>query len=269
MKIILVGCGWLGQQLLPVLTDAGHQIYATCRSVSSLNALPAGTEGYILDLNQPLQQQSSNLTALFRDAVIICAIAPGRQPADNNYVQSLQHLYQLMTEAGSKAAVHFSSTGIYQGLTGRVDESCVPQLQLPRVQLLAAGEQALQQFHCCITLRLAGLMGPGRHPGRAVAGKTLPEPDAAVNMIHAIDIAAALQHLLQRDRWCSAVYNLCCPIALTRKAFYQYATQLAATEVSFATDTTQFRYIDPQKFIRQFDFRYRFASAVDALTYCF
>lgn len=265
MKIVIVGCGWLGQQLAGVLSRAGHQVYATRRSVAALTELPVGVKGIALDLNQAVVADAA-LHRIFQSAIVVCAIAPGRQQPGNNYIQSLQRLAALAHQADSKAILHFSSSGIYYGLDGNTDETAELQLQYPRVQLLADGEQALQQFGCCITLRLAGLMGPGRHPGRFVAGKTLPDPDAPVNMLHSNDIVAAVQHILALPALSPAIYNLCCPVPVSRRIFYQHAAALAGSEVKFALHTDTQRRVNPQRFIAQYGFHYRYQSACDALT---
>lgn len=264
MKIVIVGCGWLGQQLAAVLSSAGHQVYATRRSAAALADLPAGVKGIALDLNQPAVADAT-LDSIFHAAVVICAIAPGRQQPGNNYIQSLQQLSAVMQQAGSRGVLHFSSSGIYQGLDGDADETADLQLQYPRVQLLAGGEQALQQFGCCITLRLAGLMGPGRHPGRFAAGKTLPDPAAPVNMLHSNDIVAAVQTILAQPAFSPAIYNLCCPVPVSRRVFYQQAAVLAGSEVEFSLHTDTQRWVNPQRFIAQYGFRYRYQSACDAL----
>lgn len=269
MKIIIIGYGWLGQQLaLPLLQD-GHQLYVTRRSADVLTNLPTAISGLVLDLRQPDLAQDQQLLALFHDALVLCAIPPGRSEPDNTYQISLQSLYQLMVQAPSRAVIHFSSTGIYQGCTGEVDECSELLLHHPRVQLLNAGEQALKQFPQCITLRLAGLMGPGRHPGHSVAGKTLSDPNGAVNMVHAADILAAINALISDNTWFSAVYNLSCPELITREKFYLRAAESAQTEVTFIRDATQSRRVLAEKFSRRFDFRYRFSSAPDALMHCF
>jgi nucleoside-diphosphate-sugar epimerase len=267
MKIVIVGCGWLGQQLAAVLSSAGHQVYATRRSAAALADLPASVKGIALDLNQPVVADAA-LNSIFHAAVVICAIAPGRQQPGNNYIQSLQQLSAVMQQAGSRAVLHCSSSGIYQGLDGDADETADLQLQHPRVQLLAGGEQALQQFGCCITLRLAGLMGPGRQPGRFVAGKTLPDPEAPVNMLHSADISAAVQSILALPVFGPAVYNLCCPVAVSRRVFYQQATALAGSKVEFALHTGAQRRVNPQRFIAQYGFHYRYQSVCDALAGC-
>ena len=267
MKIIIVGCGWLGQQLAPVLSAAGYSLVATRRTAVACDTLSPAVDCQVLDLSQPVEM-TAQLKQLFAGAVVLCAIAPGRQPGDNQYVQSLQHLAQLMQAAKSRAVIHFSSTGVYQGLDGVVNEATPLQLSLPRVQLLVAAEQALAQFTPCITLRLAGLMGPGRHPGRFAGGKTLADPQAPINMVHSADICRAVLSVLANDLQHGAVYNLACPQLMSRQAFYQDAATRCGTTVSFTAATSLQRQVDAQLFIRQFSFHYQFLSAADALSHC-
>jgi len=267
MKVVIVGFGWLGKLLAPHLLAAGHSVYVTRRSNMAEGEVPVCMQSLVLDLNAPAKANEI-FADIFDDAVVICAIAPGRQDASNNYVQSLQQLTLLMQQYRSRAVLHFSSTGIYQGLHGEVDETAAILQQQPRVKLLADGERALQQLSSCITLRLAGLMGPGRHPGRYVADKTLPDPDSPINMVHAIDIIAAVQLLLAQPLLPVGVFNLCSPVKITRQKFYQQATALLGNTVAFTQQHSAQRSVNPQQFIGQFGFKYRFASACDALMYC-
>lgn len=266
MKIVIIGCGWLGQQLAADLVAQGHQVYASRRSGSALVDLPAGVTGFVLDLNIPADQHT--VAAILHDAIVICAVTPGREQKSQHYIAALQQLATLATVAGSRQIIHFSSTGIYHGLQGEVDETAAIQMTEPRVSLLWQGEQALQQFQPAITLRLAGLMGPGRHPGRFAAGKVLPDATAPVNMLHAADIIAAVTLLLGVTP-CSGVFNLSCPSTLLRQDFYQQAAVSAGTAPAiFANESTKGRKVNAEKFVRQFNFSYRFTVASDALTYC-
>jgi nucleoside-diphosphate-sugar epimerase len=187
-----------------------------------------------------------------------------------HYGAALTQLAQLMQSAGSLGVVHFSSSGIYQGLAADVDETVVLRHEIDRVATLAQGEAILQQaLPLCITLRLAGLMGPGRHPGRFVAGKTLPNPDGLINMLHADDACRAVQHLLSCNALHSAIYNLSCPLAVTRRQFYQAASEALQTAVSFSDDIVISHRAVPLRFMQHFAFQYRFENAIDALSYCY
>uniref|UniRef100_A0A486XKY6 Protein yeeZ n=1 Tax=Rheinheimera sp. BAL341 TaxID=1708203 RepID=A0A486XKY6_9GAMM len=265
MKILIVGCGWLGQQLAVQLQADGHQVIATRRTAEALGSLPAAVEGVVLDLLLP--PDFAALKPLFSGAVVICAIAPGRQTAGSNYVVALQQLAALAVAAGSKQLIHFSSSGIYQGLTGIVDETASLLTADDRVALLLQGEQALQQELPCLTLRLAGLMGPGRHPGRFTAGKQLADPDGPVNMLHSRDLIAAVQQLLAALP-CSETYNLSSPETESRADFYQVAYRLAGVEPVGFNQQAAARKVVSTKFCHAFGYSYRFALASAALAYC-
>ncbi|MDX1392006.1 MAG: hypothetical protein R3241_06490 [Rheinheimera sp.] len=267
MRIIIVGMGWLGQQLAMTLHRAGQQIYATRRSTAALAALPASVNTLVLELGLGRPTDPA-LLPLFADAIVICAIAPGKQSQAGQYEKACSELSALIQRAKSRGVIHFSSSGIYTGLEHNVDETARLQPDTPRVQTLVAAEQALMQTQCCITLRLAGLMGPGRHPGRFAGGKTLPNPHGSVNMVHAADVIAAVAVLLQQTDYSNAIYNLSCPAVVTRQVFYAEAARQAGTVIEFSAQPEQSRWVNPQKFIRQFGFNYRYVSACDALAHC-
>jgi nucleoside-diphosphate-sugar epimerase len=265
MKFVIVGCGWLGQQLAVQLQADGHKVIATRRTAEALVSLPAAVEGLVLDLLLP--PDFAALKPLFSDAVVICAIAPGRQTAGSNYVVALQQLAALAAAAGSKQLIHFSSSGIYQGLTGIVDETASLLTDDDRVALLLQGEQALQQELPCLTLRLAGLMGQGRHPGRFTAGKQLADPNGPVNMLHSWDLIAAVQQLLAALP-CSGTYNLSSPETESRADFYHAATRLAGTAAPSFNQLGVARKVSATAFSYTFGFTYRFMRASEALPFC-
>lgn len=266
MKVVIIGCGWLGQQLAADLLAQGHQVFGSRRSASTLAHLPAGVTGFVLNLNAVAD--TSTVIPILHDAIVICAISPGRDQLQQPYIAALQQLAGLAQLAGSRQLVHFSSSGIYQGLQGEVDETVAVQLAQPRVSLLWQGEQALQQFQPAVILRLAGLMGPGRHPGRFTAGKMLADATAPINMLHSADIIAAVT-LLLRAAPCMGVFNLSCPLTENRQDFYQQAALLAGTAPAvFEHQSAEGRKVSTKKFIKQFNFSYRFAAATAALIYC-
>ncbi|MBU1312285.1 MAG: NAD(P)-binding domain-containing protein [Gammaproteobacteria bacterium] len=268
MKIVIVGCGWLGTQLAAALSAAGHQVYASRRQAQNLVNLPDAVRPLLLDLSA--DNTTSQVYAALEGAIVICAIPAGsRSGATGHYADALSRLTLLMQQAGSLAAIHFSSSGIYQGLSGDVDETAALRMDIERVALLANGEQILQQgIPLCITLRLAGLIGPGRHPGRFVAGKEVANPEGFINMLHADDACRAVQQLLNCQTLQSARYNLSCPLAVTRRQFYQAACNSLQAQVSFSDDKLISHRALAEQFTQHFAFQYRFANAIDALTYC-
>lgn len=266
MKVFIVGCGWLGCQLAVVLRDAGYQVYGSRRTESGLKQLPEGTTPVLLDLSSELV--AANLEAILHNAIVICSIPPGRQPA-TDYLKSLQQLASLTSQAGSLGLVHLSSSGIYQGIDGDVDESVALNTDQPRVSLLQMAEYTLKQSAIpCVTLRLGGLFGPGRVPGHFVAGKTLPNPDGAINMVHAADVCRAVQTILETGYFQSSTFNLCCPQRQSRKSFYLAACERVNTVVHFSNEPMTSHRVRSERFTTTFAFDFRFADAIKGLSYC-
>ncbi len=74
-------------------------------------------------------------------------------------------------------------------------------------------------------LRLAGLVGPGRHPGRFFAGKTAPDGEHGVNLVHLEDVIGAITLLLQAPKG-GHIYNICAPAHPARNVFYPQMARL-------------------------------------------
>ena len=135
-------------------------------------------------------------------------------------------------QAGANKVILISSTAVYGGLSGEVDENSALNFSAPKVELLASAEQAALSFSGKVTvLRLAGLIGPKRHPGRFLkANKQLANSDVAVNLIHLDDVIGLLQNLLADDTPVG-IFNGVNDLHVSKKAFYQQAAQALSLPV--------------------------------------
>ena len=268
MKVVIVGCGWLGQQLGVFLAQHNYIVTGSRRSAEGLALLHKSIRPLLLDLNQP-PKDDVELLELLHDAVLICAIPPQHNIAGEHYVAALIQLSLLAKQAQSRAILHFSSVGIYQGLSGLIDEQTPLQLTNNRVNTLFQAEQILQQSGVpCITMRLAGLMGKGRHPARFLAGRPIVNPTAAITMVHADDICRATMCILDQP-FTNAMYNLSCPQSVQRQIFYQKAAETAGLTIAeTGPELEPSKIVDASAFCQRYGFHYRFPSAVDALMYC-
>ncbi len=266
-KVVIIGCGWLGQQLGVALANAGFQVFGSRQTAAALAQLPAPIRPLLLQL--PCTEPQPELLALCKDAWLICALPPAvRQQGADFYPAVLQNLAQLADKAKVRGVIHCSSTGVYAGLSGEVDEHSELMLD-SKAAYLSAGEQALQQCQPCITLRLAGLIGPGRHPGRFARGGVLTGAELPVNLVHSADIAAFILVLLKQATHNSDCVNLCCPEHPTKQHFYPVAAaHLGQAAVHFTAADEPGRVVNSSRSQAYQGFHYQFESPEQALDFC-
>lgn len=226
-KLVVIGSGWLGQQLfnhfeqLQLLTD--WQWFATRRSLSSWHGMAAKVK--------PLaflgEQDSPDLQACLQDAVWLVAMSPGRDRAA--YLASLQQIVERAHRWSCQHLLLCSSTGVYSQLAGDVDESSPLVVGNDRVDGLLAAERLALSFPRTTVLRLAGLFGEGRHPGRFCKAGWMAGADLPVNLVHSEQIAQSLaQWLVQQD--VPTLLNLVHPEHPTKEEFYTAAARSYGVE---------------------------------------
>ncbi len=225
MKALIVGCGWLGQQIAVALQQQGYVVAGTRRSPAALAQLPTGVGQICWD---GASAWPEDLLIAVRDSWLICAMPPSASTDGGaGYLATLRQICALAPL--SKGLVLCSSTGVYSGLSGVVTEGDSPGPS-PRAALLWQAEQlVLAQPHSYV-LRLAGLVGPGRHPAGFCRHGPLSGPDDPVNLVHSEDICRFLCLLLTKPP-VTQVFNLRAPITLTKQQFYTAACQQAGQPV--------------------------------------
>ena len=119
-------------------------------------------------------------------------------------------------------------------------------LSADKVSLLNQAEQAVLNFNESnddlvnrngYVLRLSGLVGPSRHPGKFLLnGRMLKSPQAIVNLIHQQDAVGLIQTLIATDL-VSGIFNGVSPTQVTKKQYYQAAaTALKLPAPAFEED---------------------------------
>jgi nucleoside-diphosphate-sugar epimerase len=95
-----------------------------------------------------------------------------------------------------------SSTSVYGDTHGTVKENSPRNPSTASGRVLKELEDWLHNLPGTSVdiLRLAGLVGPARHPGRFFAGKTAPDGQQGVNLVHLEDVISAITLLLWRRR---------------------------------------------------------------------
>ncbi|WP_029686664.1 SDR family oxidoreductase [Tatumella saanichensis] len=230
-KVAIVGLGWLGMPLARALSARGWAVSGTKTTKDGVQAARnSGIEAKRLDLDPEIHCDAEDLAELLNaDALIITL--PARRTVDTSeqYIRAVENIVDMALARHIPRILFTSSTSVYGEAIGICDETTVLDPVTPAGKSLVKLEQWLHDLPGTSVdiLRLAGLVGPGRHPGRFLAGKTgLNHGQQAVNLVHLDDVIAAIVLLLEEPS-AATTYNLCAPGHPSREAFYTRLTQQA------------------------------------------
>ncbi|MFY8017227.1 MAG: SDR family oxidoreductase [Inhella sp.] len=200
-RLLIVGCGDVGQRLLRLLPKPYRPWVLSRRPASSWNGLKV--RPIAGDLDEP--KSLARLAGCF-DAVLHLA-PPQGQGATDERTRAL--IAALSRSAPPRRFVYVSTTGVYGDCQGRhIDETEPLHAQTPRALRRVDAEQQLRLWARREGVRLSILRAPGiyaadreGHPReRLLAGRPLlrPEDDVFTNHIHADDLARACWRALWR-----------------------------------------------------------------------
>ncbi|WP_103020037.1 SDR family oxidoreductase [Salinibacter altiplanensis] len=258
--ISILGCGWLGRPLGRHLVAHGVHVRGSTTTPEKVDPLRGeGLEPYLLTLAPALAGE--NASAFFESPILVLNVPPSRSADDAEAYYCRQ--IDAVREAASDGAVEWilfaSSTGVYPNVERTVTEADQPPGRpgaLPGTRrstgraVLAAEERLMSDPSFATTVvRLGGLYGGDRHPGRFLAGRSgIGRPEAPVNLIHREDCVALLTTLLEQDVR-DEVFNACADAHPTRQALYTRAAEVLGLDPPAfdASDSTTGKRVDSQK----------------------
>lgn len=239
----IIGCGWLGNALAMKLNSQAVNVLATRSTKANVEQLETqGIKGEILSL--PEEQETLNKHVIFNQQCLVIAITPQFRSGRVDYADKVKQLVNAARVGGHvEKIILLSSTAIYNGLTGEVTETSVLDFSADKVSILNQAEQAVLNFNSvkddnretrAYILRLSGLVGPNRHPGKFLLnGRMLKSPNAIVNLIHQQDAVGLILSLLESDKQ-GGIFNGVSTTQVSKKEYYQTAAKaLGATAPVF------------------------------------
>lgn len=226
-KIAVLGAGWLGEPLLPLLQLAGHKVWASTTGSEKAARLQAlGHDVRLLAVSET--GLHGELAGFFAADLLVLSLPPGgrRNPAvEKSYPAKVQHVIAAAKAGGVQRVLFTSSTGIYGEQAGwMTEESPLAPVTHSGKALMIVEKLLREAFGEGLTvLRLAGLIGPGRQAGRWFAGKQgLPDGNRYVNMVQQADVLAFLQQVIDQAAW-GHTLNVCYDEHPFKRDFYPAA----------------------------------------------
>jgi nucleoside-diphosphate-sugar epimerase len=233
MRVLIVGCGYVGVPLGAELVLLGHEVFGLRRTSSAENELKAaGIQPLIGDVTRP--ETLAKLPREF-DWVVNCVAAGGN--AENFrqvYLQGTCNLIEWLAPNPPKKFVYTSSTSVYAQNDGsQVKESSPTEPLADTSKILVEAEKVLltavlERKFPALILRVAGIYGPDRgHWFKQFMQDTAHlEGDGVrcLNMIHRDDLVGCIIAALKSGR-AGEIYNVADDEPVSQLHFFQWLAQ--------------------------------------------
>lgn len=260
-SVAIVGCGWLGLPLARVLLEDGMIVKGSTTNPTKLNVLKdIGVEPYLLNVPSEMLPDPS----LFNVDCLVLNLPPGRRNPNvfRDYPLAIAQIVDAFKDlTGIKRIIFVSSTSVYGESFDIIDENtpAIPSTDSGKALLLA--EKIVVECNInSIILRFGGLAGPGRHPGKFLAGKTgLSSGVQPVNFLHLQDAIGVIRYFAKND-FGQELYNVVAPLHPRKDDFYKLMSAKAGlTEPSFdSTGTSYKREISVEKLLKETSYQFKY-----------
>ncbi len=265
MKVSVIGLGWIGLPLARHLKEAGYYVIGSSTSIAKMELNQQEELDTVLFELAPYPKGNS-FSKLFKSDILVINIPPRtRSMGDDFYPEQLKFLKSLIDQSSIKKVILVSSTGVYPNqtrLSPYQEDELVTQQNTGNPSQLR-GEQVLanERKYEFTVVRLGGLLGDERIPGRYFSGKENVTGHTKVNFIHRIDAVKLLAWVITENHW-NSVFNGVAPIHPARRAVYeQNSKDLSITPpLSYAQETQGHDRLISSSKILEMGFRFTFEN---------
>lgn len=262
-KISIIGLGWLGEPLAVELYQNNYEVLGSTTTMAQLLKLTKHPF-YVGRLKIEPEQMLGDWSVFVEDTDILVLNFPPKRIAGIEDIYPKQMEQIIQQTPASMRVIFVSSTAVYPNHNKWVteEETALPSKSSGKA-VLAAEQKLKEHFGENLTiLRLAGLIGPQRHPGRFLANKRhLKNAHVPINLIHQTDAIALIKKIIQQDCF-GQVINACADEHPIRKDYYTRAAkelQLPAPIFEEGSNNN-YKIIDNSKSKELLQFTYHYAD---------
>lgn len=227
-KVIIVGCGFLGEAAADFFCAAGWQVLGLCARAESAARLagrpyPVG----IQDVSRPFSADPVWLGA----EALVHSVSSGRGGGEEAYrAVYLDGLRNALAAFRPQRCLFTGSTSVFGQTDGSwVDETSPTEPDRATARVLLEAEKVALAAGGFVA-RLAGLYGPGRSVllRKFLAGEAVLEGDGGrwINQTHRDDAARAVVHLLSGGGT-PGIYNVSDNTPATQREVYSWLAEFS------------------------------------------
>jgi nucleoside-diphosphate-sugar epimerase len=229
MRVLIIGCGYVGEALGSALVAAGHQVFGLRRSADACALVErAGISPLIADITNPATLAQLNPAY---DWVINTVSSGGGTAGDYRsvYLQGTKNVLDWLAPKPPQKFIYTSSTSVYGQNDGSlVTEQSSTEPDTETARILVQTEQLLLNSSSiipAIVLRLAAIYGPGRGYWfkQFLAGDARIEGSGSryLNMVHRDDVVGSIMAALE-TALAGSIYNVVDDEPVTQIEFFRF-----------------------------------------------
>ena len=249
MRVLIVGCGYVGLALGAELVKSGHEVSGLRRTAGTEGELQAaGIKPLVGDITKP--QELARFPSAY-DWVVNCVASAGGGAEEYRkvYLQGTRNLIEWLSDDRPKTFVYASSTSVYGQTDGSVvAESSPAEPVAETARVLRETEEVLLQAapdFPAVILRVAGIYGPGRGHWfkQYLRGEATIEGDGGriLNMVHRDDVVGAIIAALENGR-AGEIYNAADDEPVSQLDFFRWLSGRLGKELPpFAPEEAEIR----------------------------
>ncbi len=225
--VAIMGCGWLGTALARHLLATGHSVLGTTTTPAQVAVLAElGVRPHLLQLGAEFSPPADEqLLGLLRAADVLVLDVPPRAAAAGAYPTLLRPVHRAVAAARIGRVLFVSSTSVYPDEPRAMREADAFSNRDAASDVLRAEGHFVPRYGQwqSTVVRLGGLIGPGRAPGRFLAGRqNLAQGNAPVNLLHLTDAVGVLAAIIRHGAW-GHTFNVAAAGHPLRRDFYPAA----------------------------------------------
>lgn len=272
-RVSILGCGWLGFPLAQRLktADITQQIKGSTTSVSKMSLFEAaGIEFYHFDLTPQFSGKPAQIESFLDSDILVISIPPKLAKTGQDFHTSqIEAVASALEGSPVKEIIYISSTSIYPELNRTVTEDDVTSPEQSAAPAMVRAENILIGLRPSKTvsiLRLGGLLGYERNPGKYVKGqKDMTTGSILVNYIHRDDAAAIIANIIGMGI-VNETFNIVAPFHPTRSEVYVSACAQFGWEAPTFKESEEapgFKIISADKLAHFYEYSFLYADPLN------
>ncbi len=257
MKILILGCGWVGEAFAEYICRNDAELWVTTTGKDKADRLrKLGFHTVVMDFDVSADWRL--LPSSFD--YILTSIPATSKHTPEVLFDRFDRVKTLIDRLDYKGHIFLSSVGIYPDQDGIFDESCISDLN---ERLYRTEKQLLSLSHTSV-YRLGGLFGKNRIFAKYFADKVCHTGDQLANFVHITDVVQLIERGFERLMWGEA-YNVVCPEHPSKRHVIEASAAKYGYNLPLAFEPREIfhKVVVPDKIIKLLDYTFKYPSPVD------